>query len=141
MAFENVLVPGRYNPQCCSHVRDAWPDCSIAASVQRPFVVVGTRSAGGLVELPCQMTLERTVTTSAAQPANSVDERSRRARDLPGGWSSGPVGSGGRCPLGSCTSLGRSPSSEFKLRFFGSVLGYVWQLMRPLLLFAVLYVS
>jgi ABC-2 type transport system permease protein len=30
--------------------------------------------------------------------------------------------------------------NEFKLRFFGSVLGYVWQLMRPLLLFGVLYV-
>ena len=29
---------------------------------------------------------------------------------------------------------------EFKLRFFGSVLGYFWQLMRPLLLFGVLYV-
>ncbi len=30
--------------------------------------------------------------------------------------------------------------TEFKLRFFGSVLGYAWQLMRPLLLFGVLYV-
>jgi ABC-2 type transport system permease protein len=30
--------------------------------------------------------------------------------------------------------------NEFKLRFFGSVLGYVWQLVRPLLLFGVLYV-
>lgn len=29
---------------------------------------------------------------------------------------------------------------EFKLRFFGSVLGYFWQLMRPLMLFGVLYV-
>jgi ABC-2 type transport system permease protein len=29
---------------------------------------------------------------------------------------------------------------DFKLRFFGSMLGYVWQLMRPLLLFGVLYV-
>ena len=29
---------------------------------------------------------------------------------------------------------------EFKLRFFGSVLGYVWQLIRPLLLFGILYV-
>jgi ABC-2 type transport system permease protein len=29
--------------------------------------------------------------------------------------------------------------TDFKLRFFGSILGYVWQLMRPLLLFAVLY--
>jgi ABC-2 type transport system permease protein len=29
--------------------------------------------------------------------------------------------------------------NEFKLRFFGSVLGYMWQLMRPFLLFGVLY--
>lgn len=28
--------------------------------------------------------------------------------------------------------------NEFKLRFFGSILGYLWQLMRPLLLFGVL---
>ena len=30
--------------------------------------------------------------------------------------------------------------TEFKLRFFGSVLGYAWQVMRPLMLFSVLYV-
>ena len=30
--------------------------------------------------------------------------------------------------------------NEWKLRFFGSALGYAWQLMRPLLLFGVLYV-
>jgi ABC-2 type transport system permease protein len=30
--------------------------------------------------------------------------------------------------------------NEFKLRFFGSALGYLWQLMRPMLLFGVLYV-
>jgi len=30
--------------------------------------------------------------------------------------------------------------NQWKLRFFGSALGYVWQLMRPLLLFTVLYV-
>ena len=30
--------------------------------------------------------------------------------------------------------------ADFKLRFFGSVLGYVWQLMRPLLLFGILFV-
>jgi ABC-2 type transport system permease protein len=29
--------------------------------------------------------------------------------------------------------------NEFKLKFFGSALGYVWQVMRPLLLFGVLY--
>lgn len=30
--------------------------------------------------------------------------------------------------------------NEFKLKFYGSVLGYFWQVMRPLLLFGVLYV-
>lgn len=30
--------------------------------------------------------------------------------------------------------------TEFKLRYFGSALGYLWQLMRPLMLFGVLYV-
>ena len=30
--------------------------------------------------------------------------------------------------------------TEFRLRFFGSVLGYLWQLMRPLMLFGVLYI-
>ncbi len=30
--------------------------------------------------------------------------------------------------------------TEFKLRFYGSVLGYVWTLMKPLLLFGVLWV-
>lgn len=29
--------------------------------------------------------------------------------------------------------------NEFKLKFFGSALGYLWQLMRPLLMFGVLY--
>jgi ABC-2 type transport system permease protein len=29
--------------------------------------------------------------------------------------------------------------TDFKLRFFGSALGYLWQLIRPLLLFGVLY--
>ncbi len=35
------------------------------------------------------------------------------------------------------TTLART---EFKLRYYGSVLGYVWSLMRPLLFFGVLYV-
>jgi ABC-2 type transport system permease protein len=30
--------------------------------------------------------------------------------------------------------------TDFKLRFFGSALGYLWQLMRPLMLFGILYV-
>jgi len=54
-------------------------------------------------------------------------------------------------PLTGPTALGSDPVrfwhlsralavTDFKLKFFGSVLGYAWQLMRPLLLFGVLYV-
>ena len=39
----------------------------------------------------------------------------------------------------SCTLTWTLAVLEFRLRFFGSVLGYFWQLMRPLLLFGVLY--
>jgi ABC-2 type transport system permease protein len=49
------------------------------------------------------------------------------------------------------TALGTSPRrlwtlawalavTDFRLKFFGSALGYLWQLMRPLMLFGVLYV-
>ena len=55
-----------------------------------------------------------------------------------------------RRPIGGPTALGTDPKrlfrltttlalTDFKLRFFGSALGYLWQLMRPLLLFSVLY--
>lgn len=48
------------------------------------------------------------------------------------------------------TALGQDPKRllaltwtlavlEFRLRFFGSMLGYLWQLMRPLMLFGILY--
>jgi ABC-2 type transport system permease protein len=54
-------------------------------------------------------------------------------------------------PIKGPTALGSDPTrfwhltrtlaiTEFKLRFFGSALGYLWQLMRPLLLFGILYV-
>ena len=29
--------------------------------------------------------------------------------------------------------------TDWKLRFFGSVLGYLWSLLRPLMLFGILY--
>ena len=40
----------------------------------------------------------------------------------------------------SCTSRRALTTTEFKLRYFGSVLGYFWTLLRPLMLFGVLYV-
>jgi len=54
-------------------------------------------------------------------------------------------------PIAGPSALGGSPrrfahlaltlaATEFKLRFFGSALGYLWQLVRPLMLFGVLFV-
>jgi ABC-2 type transport system permease protein len=54
-------------------------------------------------------------------------------------------------PIPGPTAMGEDPRrfwtlartlalTDFKLKFFGSVLGYLWQLMRPLLLFGVLFV-
>jgi ABC-2 type transport system permease protein len=52
---------------------------------------------------------------------------------------SGPTATGG--DVRRFWTLARTLAlTDFKLKFFGSVLGYVWQLMRPLLLFGVLYV-
>ena len=62
----------------------------------------------------------------SAQPAARPLPRPVRARRRP-------------APLRGA-SPARSPSTDFKLRFFGSALGYLWTLMRPLLLFGVLYV-
>ena len=58
---------------------------------------------------------------------------------------------GGLRPIRGPSALGGSPQRfwtltwtlavlQFRLKFFGSVLGYFWQLMRPLLMFGVLYV-
>ena len=47
------------------------------------------------------------------------------------------LGGAGRRFVELTTTLART---EFKLRYYGSVLGYIWSLMRPLLFFGVLYV-
>lgn len=67
-----------------------------------------------------------------------------------GQWSAEQIAALGR-PIKGPSALGADPrrlwhltwalaKTEFKLAFFGSALGYLWQLMRPLLLFGVIYV-
>jgi ABC-2 type transport system permease protein len=64
-------------------------------------------------------------------------------------WSPAELADLGR-PIKGPSALGSDPKrlwhltwtlakTEFKLAFFGSALGYLWQLMRPLLLFGVIY--
>jgi ABC-2 type transport system permease protein len=79
--------------------------------------------------------------SSVTTPAESTD--ARPAYD--------PAALAAMRPIKGPTALGSDPRrfwhltrtlaiTEFKLRFFGSALGYLWQLMRPLLLFGILYV-
>ena len=72
-----------------------------------------------------------------ARPPSS--ERRRRADPL-GPADQGPVRARQRPAPASGTSTWTLAVTDFKLRFFGSALGYLWQLIRPLLLFGVLYV-
>ena len=77
----------------------------------------------------------------ASSPADTVAPATRAERPaLP------PVP-----PMAGPTAMGDDPArllrltwtlavTEWRLRFYGSALGYLWQLMRPLLLFGVLYV-
>jgi len=64
-------------------------------------------------------------------------------------WSPAAIAALGR-PIKGPSAMGSDPKrlwhltwalakTEFKLAFFGSALGYLWQLMRPLLLFGVIY--
>jgi ABC-2 type transport system permease protein len=57
---------------------------------------------------------------------------------------SGRFGAGARAPSSELKSFLNITIAlavtEFKIRYFGSVLGYLWSLMRPLMLFGVLYV-
>ncbi len=64
-------------------------------------------------------------------------------------WTPAQLAGFGR-PIKGPSALGSDPrrlwhltwalaKTEFKLAFFGSALGYLWQLMRPLLLFSVIY--
>ena len=52
------------------------------------------------------------------------------------GYGPSALGGGARRFVELTLTLART---EFKLRYFGSVLGYLWSLMRPLLFFGVLY--
>jgi ABC-2 type transport system permease protein len=79
------------------------------------------------VSVPASSTPER-------PPVRPYEEIDRAALGAP---IKGPSALGGdrRRVVGLAWTLA---TSEFKLRFYGSFLGYLWQLMRPMLLFGVL---
>ena len=132
VAFENVLAPGRYSvstliaPRGDDQVVDRWEGIF-------SFVVSGARATGGLVDLAYDV-------RAGALEAAAADDAERRGGQRP----DREADQRARAYAGDLRRFFaltvHLAAMEFKLRFFGSALGYLWQLVRPLLLFGVLYV-
>ena len=145
-AFENVLAPGPLQPAV--HARPPRHGPGPDGPLRGRLLVRGHRARGawaGWSTCRSRSGVERSATRSErARRAEQV-----RALELPPSAVARTRASGrpDRGPRALTDDWSRFwhltyniARNEFKLRFFGSVLGYVWQLMRPLLLFGVLYV-
>ena len=136
--FDNVLAPGRYCPMFQLAHRGSGLDVIDRFEGSFSFVVTGPGALGGLVDLPVQSEVSRTGSGGRQQDASVSVAGTLRTRRS-GGRSAGP-----RALSGDWRRFWHLTFNiavmQWKLRFFGSALGYVWQLVRPLLLFLVLYV-
>src|SRR5205807_5337716 len=70
-------------------------------------------------------------------PAPHIPDRAQLTSQAVTAYGPSALGGGVRRFVELTLTLART---EFKLRYFGSVLGYFWSLMRPLLFFGVIYV-
>ena len=101
------------------------------------FVVTGPGALGGLVDLPMQSEVSRVGAPLAAADA-SMSVQAPAYESL-----GRPIRGPGRLS-GDWRRFWHLTFNiavmQWKVRFYGSALGYLWQLVRPLLLFLVLYV-
>ena len=135
--FPNVLAPGRYHitPQIAR--RGSGFDLADRHPRMISFLVIGTRDSGGIVELDHDLSFERT--SSGSRSPGEVSSAVEQIRAAGGTRMRGPSALTGdlRRTLNLTWTLAYL---EFRLKFFGSVLGYLWQLGRPLMLFGVYFV-
>ncbi len=142
VTFDNLLGPGPLHGLAVGDARRR-RDRSPCASAWSSVVVTRSAPTGALVDIPFDQDVER-IGPGRRRRRRSSDEHDRpaRARRSP---------ATGRAPITGPTALGSDRRrfwrlawtlavTDFKLRFFGSVLGYLWQLMRPLMLFGVIYI-
>ena len=148
--FDNVLAPGRYNPMFDACSARIWLGRHRSL---RGFVLV--RGHGRPATRRCRRSTGRRQRAAAWRAGSSI-RRKRSAGERPGAGRTyvssesipyellGPPIRGPRALTDSWSRFWHLTfniaRNEWKLRFFGSVLGYFWQLVRPLLLFGVLYV-
>ncbi len=143
VSFDNMLGPDRYT---------ITPSVMLARRRDpRGARAHGLASSSRARPRPARSSTSRTTRASSASARSTSSRRSRdehhRARGDAGG--AGRERPPGPQVVGP-TAFGHDwrrfwrlawtlAITDFKLRFFGSVLGYLWQLMRPLLLFGVIY--
>ena len=136
--FENVLAPGRYSPVVSLAHRGSGLDVMDRFEGGFSFVVTGDRADGRDRRSPDRSRDRagghrrraggRGVSALESVPYEALGRPIRGPEALTGDW---------RRFWHLTFNIART---EWKLRFFGSALGYFWQLVRPLLLFGVLYV-
>ena len=137
-SFDNVLAPGRYSPVFTLAHRGIGLDVMDRFEGAFSFVVTGSRPQGGLVDLPAEVAIERgtgdrpRAGRSVRPTSPRATERHRRSTALEG------LGRPIKGPRALTDDWARFwhltyniARNEWKLRFFGSALGYVWQLDAP----------
>ncbi len=119
--FVNLARPGRYTISAAVGDRDSRLEAYAFAEDVAALLVQAPHCTGGVADLPFEFEVDAPV---SAEPAvTRYRGPSAIGDDLRRFW-------------GLTWMLA---ATDFKLRFFGSALGYLWTLMRPLLLFGVLY--
>ena len=101
------------------------------------FVVTAPITFGGVVDLPMRSTITRVSLPVEERTRASASRRRRTSRF--GQPSHGPAALSGDWQRFWHLTFNIAVM-QWKVRFYGSALGYLWQLVRPLLLFLVLYV-
>ena len=129
--MENPLLPGRYAIVCCVGVSrndrrpPSRPTSSSTSRLRRS-------DASGIVSVPGEIGVSLDDRAGQRGQAMSADAEHLELRPVRGPSALG----GGWKRFGELLYL--ISVTEFKRTYFGTVLGYVWSLLRPLLLFAVL---
>ena len=139
--------PGRYSPVFQLAHRGSGLDVIDRFEGSFSFVVTGPGALGGLVDLPVHSAVSRVSSarrTDARMSVQAPPTEATSSAQLRHTRSLGRPIRGPRALTGDWRRFWHLTFNiavmQWKLRFFGSALGYLWQLVRPLLLFLVLYV-
>ena len=126
----NRFAPGRYLVQCWVHRNHSFAEPLLALPRVLDFVVYGVPGHGRAGDDRRPVGADRRL--ARGRRAMSAAGETLELRDVPG---PSALGGGSKRFF---ELLWLMAVTEFKRTYFGTVLGYFWSLLRPLILFAVL---